>query len=109
MPLPAHLKNADDLVTSGEATRAGFLSLAIERNRLSTALVARARALKAAAASAGSVEQCVGDIAIQPSILAAAGVSDKAAGHFTDIEKAAAIKDLMDKYLSPAGATTSTS
>lgn len=42
MPPPAHLSGADDLVTKPEATRAGFLALAIERNRLSTPLVAQA-------------------------------------------------------------------
>lgn len=31
MPPPAHLSGADDLVTKPEATRAGFLALAIER------------------------------------------------------------------------------
>ena len=42
MPTPAHLASADDLVTKPEATRAGFLALAIERNRLSTPFVAQA-------------------------------------------------------------------
>ena len=103
MPPPAHLSGAEDLVTKPEATRAGFLALAIERNRLSTPLVAQARALKVAAASAGSVERCVGDPSIRPAVLAAAGVSDKAAKHFTEAEEQAAIKDLADSYLALAG------
>ena len=104
MPPPAHLSGADDLVTKPEATRAGFLALAIERNRLSTPLVAQAHALKIAAQSAGGVERCVNDAEIRPAVLAAAGVSDKAARHFTEVEERAAIKDLVERYLIPAGA-----
>jgi len=35
--------------------------------------------------------------------LTAAGVSDKAAGHLTDVDKREAIEMLIDKYLEPAG------
>ena len=105
MPPPAHLNSAEDLVTNPSATRAGFLALAIERNRLATPLVAQARALKVAAESAGSIERCVNDEVIRPAVLVAAGVSDKAAGHFTEAEKRAAIKDLADSYLALAGAS----
>ena len=103
MPLPSHLKRSDDLVTSQGATRAGFLALAIERNRLSTPLVAQGQAFKTEASHAGTIEQCVANGDLRPAILTAAGVSDKAKGHFTDIEKDAAIKDLVDKYMTPAG------
>lgn len=75
-----HLSSADDLVTKPEATRAGFLALAIERNRLATPLAAQARALKVAAQSAGGVERCINDAEIRPAILAAAGVSEKGRG-----------------------------
>lgn len=46
-----HLRSSDDLVTSYEATRAGFVALALERNRRST-YVAEARALQEAASRA---------------------------------------------------------
>ena len=103
MAIPLHLKSADDLVTKEEAVRARFLAIAVERNRLSTPFVAQAQALKAAAISAGSVEQCVADVSLRPAMLAAAGVSDKGAGHLTDADKDAAIKDLVDTYMAPAG------
>ena len=104
MPLPDHLNSSEDLITSQEATRAGFLALAVERNRLSTPLVAQAQALKTAARRAGSIQECINDDQLRPSILTAAGVSDKAHSHFTTTEIDAAIKDLVDNYLVPSGA-----
>ena len=103
MAPPTHLKNAGDLITGDEATRAGFLLLAIERNRLSTPLVAQARALKVAATNAGTIDQCVKDASMRPALLAAAGVSDKAIKHFTDADKDTAIKDWVENYMAPAG------
>jgi len=44
-----HLQSSDDLVTTYEATRAGFVALALEKNRRATPYVAEARALQAAA------------------------------------------------------------
>jgi hypothetical protein len=40
-----HLQSSDDLVTTYEATRAGFVALALEKNRRATPYVAEARAL----------------------------------------------------------------
>ena len=103
MSVPSHLRSPDDLITKEEAVRAGFLAIAVERSRLSTPFVAQAQALKVAAISAGSVERCVADAALRPALLAAAGVSDKGAGHLTDADKNIAIKNLADTYMAPAG------
>lgn len=48
-PYLQHLFSSDDLVTSYEAIRAGFISLALEKNRRATPFVAQARALKMSA------------------------------------------------------------
>lgn len=37
---PDHLQSSDDLVTTYEATRAGFVALALEKNRRATPYVA---------------------------------------------------------------------
>jgi hypothetical protein len=50
-PYRAHLKSSGDLVTSYEAVRAGFVALALEKNRRATPFVKQARALKVAASS----------------------------------------------------------
>lgn len=47
----------------------------------------------------------VANAKLEPALLAAAGVSDKAAKHFERSEKDAAIKDLVDTYLAPASST----
>ena len=44
-----HLKSYKDLETTYEETRAGFVALALERNRRSTPFVEEARSLQAAA------------------------------------------------------------
>jgi len=44
-----HLQSSDDLITTYAATRAGFVALALEKNRRATPYVAEARALQAAA------------------------------------------------------------
>jgi hypothetical protein len=48
----SHLSSSDDLVTTYEATRAGFVALALEKNRRATPYVAEARALQAAVSKA---------------------------------------------------------
>lgn len=102
-PYRAHLKSSADLVTPYEATRAGFVALALEKNRRAIPFVKEARALKVAASSAGTP----GDLAkierIQPALLTAAGVSDKAARHLRPDDKAAAIEVLIENFLAPAG------
>jgi len=51
-PYQNHLRSSDDLVTRYEARRAGFVALALEKNRRSTPYVAEARALQHAASQA---------------------------------------------------------
>jgi len=49
VPYRRHLNTAEDLVTTYEQIRAGFVSLALERNRRATPFVEEARALKLSA------------------------------------------------------------
>jgi Restriction endonuclease BsobI len=49
-----HLQSIDDLITTYEAIRAGFVALSLEKNRRATPFVAEARALKEATAQAES-------------------------------------------------------
>ena len=44
-----HLQSSDDLVTTYQATRAGFIALALEKNRRATPYIAEARALQTVA------------------------------------------------------------
>ncbi|MFB2881040.1 AvaI/BsoBI family type II restriction endonuclease, partial [Floridanema aerugineum] len=47
-----HLQSSDDLVTTYQATRAGFVALALEKNRRATPYIAEARVLQEAASQA---------------------------------------------------------
>lgn len=99
-----HLNSAADLVTTYEAIRAGFVALALEKNRRATPFVAQARALKAAAAEAKAPADLAKIETLQAALLTAAGVSDKALKHLLPEDKAEAIAGLIKNFLEPAGA-----
>jgi hypothetical protein len=102
-PYRHHLNTSDDLVTSYEDTRAGFVALALEKNRRATPLVAEARALQAFASGARTPAELMHIPDIQSALLTAAGVSDKAVKHLQPRDKEAALQGLIKNFLEPAG------
>ncbi len=102
-PYLQHLESSKDLETTYEAIRAGFVALALEKNRRATPFVALARTLKAAASRASSPADLLKLAEIQPALLAAAGVSDKATNHLQESDKKEAILGLIKNFLEPAG------
>jgi hypothetical protein len=104
-PYLQHLKSSADLQTTHEAIRAGFVALALEKNRRATPFVAQARALKTAASQAKSPLDLLKINDIQAGLLTAAGVSDKAANHLEESDKREAVLGLIENFLQPAGAS----
>lgn len=102
-PYLMHLKSGNDLVTSYEATRAGFVALALEKNRRSTPYVNEARALFEAASPAKKPKDLLKIGAIRAGLLTAAGLSDKARGHLLAADETAALNGLIKNFLEPAG------
>jgi hypothetical protein len=102
-PYLLHLSSSDDLVTTYEAIRAGFIELALEKNRRATPFVAEARALKAAASLANTPIELLNIQEIQPALLTAAGISNKAVARLQPEDKAEAIHGLINNFLDPAG------
>jgi hypothetical protein len=102
-PYLQHLQSSKCLETSYEAVRAGFIALALEKNRRATPFVAQARALKAAASKAKSTSDLLRIPEIQPALLTAAGVSDKAVNHLQDSDRYEAVAGLIKNFLEPAG------
>jgi Restriction endonuclease BsobI len=98
-----HLKTYEDLITSYEAVRAGFVSLALEKNRRATPFVEQARALKIIALTAQRPSELIKINDIQSALLTAAGISDKAVGHLQEQDKLDAIQGLIRNFLEPAG------
>ena len=103
-PYQRHLKSEKDLTTTYEAVRAGFIALALEKNRRATPFVAQARALKAIAGRAETPTTLLEIQEIQPALLTAAGVSDKAANHLRESDRLEIVRELIGKFLEPAGA-----
>lgn len=103
MDITNYIHSANDLVTSYEETRAGFLRLALEKNRQATPYVEEAKALKTMALQANRPEDLLDILEIRPALITAAGLSDKAIGHLTLAVQEEAIKNLIEKFLKTAG------
>lgn len=103
-PYRNHLNSSDDLVTTYEAIRSGFVTLALEKNRRATPHVAEARALQAAASAAKKPVDLLKVKGIESGLLTAAGLSDKALYHLSTGEREEAIKVLIENFLEPTGA-----
>jgi len=102
-PYQLHLRSANDLITPYEAIRAGFVELALEKNRRATPIVAEARALKAVASRAASPAALADVEGIRSALLTAAGISDKASRHMAASDRDMAIEALVKEFLEPAG------
>ena len=103
MPFKNHLRSYEDLITPYEETRAGFIALALEKNRTATPFVDEAKVLKVFASRVKTPKELLGINEIQDSLLTAAGVSDKAKTHLQEEDKQEAIKGLIENFLEPSG------
>lgn len=97
------IREPKDLVTTYEEIRAGFVALALEKNKIGTPFVEQARSLKVAASKAKKPEELIGMQSIKAALIKAAGISDKAETHIENKDKEVAIRNLIDKFLIPAG------
>ena len=87
MPFNDHLKSFADLITPYEETRAGFISLALKKNKIATPFIQQAKALRVLASRAETPKQLLQMIEIQDSLLTSAGLSDKAKNHLQSADK----------------------
>lgn len=97
------ITSAESLVTTHEETRAGFLSIALKKNRIGDPFVRNAFAFKTMVAHTHSPKDFLTMVEVRPFLVAAAGLSDKAQNHLDDDDKVIVIKELIDKFLLPAG------
>ncbi len=98
-----HLSSADDLITTYEATRAGFVALALEKNRRASPSIEQARTLKSSASRALTPRKLTQIEGIEAALLTASGISDKALKHLRQEDKNEAINGLIENFLEPAG------
>lgn len=93
LPYRRHLRSSKDLVTTYEATRAGFVALALEKNRRASPHVAEARALQQAASQASNPMDLLKVNGIELGLLTASGLSEKALTHLTAEDKSMQSRD----------------
>ena len=97
------IKTSEDLVTSHEQTRAGFIAFALEKNRRSTPIIESAKSFKVLASKAKTAKDLLNISEIQPALLTTAGLSDKAVNYFNEEDQKKAILGLIENFLEPAG------
>lgn len=98
-----YLTKPEDLVTSREETRAGFIAFALEKNRKSAPYIEQAKSLKILASEAKTPRDLISMTEIEKPLLTAAGLSDKSLKYFRDEDKIHAIEELVANFLEPAG------
>ncbi|MBI2967875.1 MAG: restriction endonuclease [Bacteroidetes bacterium] len=97
------IKSADDLVTSRQETRAGFIAMALEKNYIAVPYIEEAKALKALASQVKKPKDLLQVKDLRVGLLTASGLSDKSLNYLTDYDRTIAIKGLIEKFLEPAG------
>lgn len=97
------ITSPESLVTTHEETRAGFLSIALEKNRVGDPFVKNALAFKAMVAHTSSPEELLLITQVRPFLATAAGLSEKSLSYLNEDDQTMAINELIDKFLKPAG------
>ena len=98
-----YIKSAEDLVTSHEQTRAGFIEAALAKNHKAKPYIEQAKTLKTLASQAATPIELLNIAEKQSCLLTASGLSDKSLKYFTDEDKEEAIKKMITEFLEPAG------
>lgn len=99
-----YITSPEDLITTHAETRAGFLAIALEKNRVGDPYVKQASAFKSMVSYTNSPDDFLTMPDIRPFLLTAAGLSEKSLQHLNDEDCTAVIQELIDKFLKPAGA-----
>lgn len=107
IPMAKKVKNPastiEDLLTSREDTRAGFIAMALEKNLMASEYVQEAKALKALANQVDHPRQLLELSDLRKGLIAASGLSNKSLKFLTDEDKTVAILGLIETFLEPAG------
>jgi hypothetical protein len=98
-----HIGKAKDLVTTYSETRAGFISIALEKNRQATPYVEEARILQGRIKCAKAPKDLLTIPNIRNGLIAAAGISEKATKYLEKEGCDVAINEFIKNFLIPAG------
>lgn len=97
------IKSSQDLVTSRQETRAGFIAMALEKNYIAIPYIEEAKALKTLSAKAKRPKDLLKIKDLRVGLLTASGLSEKALNYLTEDDRTLAIVGLIEKFLEPAG------
>lgn len=106
MSLPSHIKHITDaasLTTTHEATRAGFISIALEKSRRANPHIAKARALREKAGELSGPDDIIKKRISRDQVLAASGLSVKALKYLDEKDCDLALVEFVENCLIPAG------
>ena len=98
-----YINDSTDLVTSHEQTRAGFLSIALEKNMVSDPYVKNALTFKSMVKDVKNPDVLIEMDEVRPFLVTASGLSDKSLNYLSMDDQKLAIKELIEKFLKPAG------
>ncbi|MBK8452354.1 MAG: AvaI/BsoBI family type II restriction endonuclease [Thiofilum sp.] len=100
-----YIQCAEDLITTREARRNGFLDYALRRSIESEPFIDRAKILKVYLNThSNKASDLLGLNEIRESLLEAAGLSVKAKAHLSDEDKDNILANFIEKILVPMGA-----
>lgn len=91
------------MITKHEETRAGFLKIALEKNKAGDPFVKNALAFKAMVTHTKKPEDLLIIPTIRPFLVTAAGLSDKSLTYLNEEDQTLAVQELIEKFLKPAG------
>lgn len=98
-----YITSLDDLITTHEETRAGFLAIALEKNIVGDPYVKQALTFKSMVSHTKEPDDFLTMPSIRPFLLTAAGLSEKSLQHLDNADYTLVIKELINKFLKPAG------
>lgn len=97
------IKSPEDLVTSRQETRSGFIAMALEKNYIAIPYIEEAKALKTLSEKAKTPQELLKIKDLRVGLLTASGLSEKTLNYLTDEDRTLAIVGLIEKFLEPAG------
>lgn len=98
-----HIHKYGDLITSYNETRAGFISIALEKNRRANPYIEEARVLQNKIKGINTPAELLQIADIRNGLISASGISDKASAHLGEEGCITAIKEFIKNFLVPAG------
>jgi len=98
-----HIKIFEDLTTTYNETRAGFIAIALEKNKRATPFIEEAKVLKNRIKNLSKPSDLLKIKNIRSGLIAASGISDKASKHLGEEGCDDAIKEFINNFLIPAG------